>query len=79
MMGRDIDTFSDKALSTTIGVVLTEKCDIRNMSVRELVGMGRQSYTGFWDVWIKRTKDCRRIHFISPYRKPCLPHGTYPF
>lgn len=48
VMGRDIDAFSDKVLSTTIGVVLTEKCDIRNMSVRELVGMGRSPYTGFW-------------------------------
>ena len=27
---------------------MTEKCDIRNMSVRELVEMGRSPYTGFW-------------------------------
>lgn len=47
-MGRDVDSYSDKELSTTIGVVLTEKCDIRNMSVRELVEMGRSPYTGFW-------------------------------
>ena len=31
-----------------IGVVLTEKPDIRNMSVRELVALGRSPYTGFW-------------------------------
>lgn len=43
-----MDSYSDKELSTTIGVVLTEKCDIRNMSVRELVEMGRSPYTGFW-------------------------------
>ena len=48
VLGRDMDSYSDKELSTTIGVVLTEKCDIRNMSVRELVGMGRSPYTGFW-------------------------------
>lgn len=48
VLGRDIDQYSDKELSTTIGVVLTEKCDIRNMSVRELVEMGRSPYTGFW-------------------------------
>ena len=47
-LGRDMDSYSDKELSTTIGVVLTEKCDIRNMSVRELVEMGRSPYTGFW-------------------------------
>ena len=48
VLGRDVDNYSDKELSTTIGVVLTEKCDIRNMSVRELVEMGRSPYTGFW-------------------------------
>lgn len=45
VLGRDMDSYSDKELSTTIGVVLTEKCDIRNMSVRELVEMGRSPYT----------------------------------
>jgi iron complex transport system ATP-binding protein len=29
-------------------VVLTEKPDVRNMSVRELVSLGRSPYTGFW-------------------------------
>ena len=48
VLGRDMDSYSDKELSTTIAVVLTEKCDIRNMSVRELVEMGRSPYTGFW-------------------------------
>jgi len=45
---RDIVDFSDKELSRMIGVVLTEKPDIRNMSVRELVALGRSPYTGFW-------------------------------
>ena len=45
---REIDTYSDKELSTTMGVVLTDKCEIRNMSARELIGMGRSPYTGFW-------------------------------
>ena len=40
VLGKDIDTYSDKELSTTIGVVLTDKCEIRNMLVRELVGDG---------------------------------------
>ena len=46
--GRDIAQFTDKELSRIIGVVLTEKPDIRNMTVRELVAMGRSPYTGFW-------------------------------
>lgn len=43
-----ITSFSDKELSRIIGVVLTEKPDIRNMTVRELVALGRSPYTGFW-------------------------------
>ena len=56
VLGRDMDSYSDKELSTTIGVVLTEKCDIRNMSVRELVEMGRSPYTGFWGTLSKEDK-----------------------
>ena len=48
IMNREIDTYSDKELSRTIGVVLTEKCDVRNMTARELIEMGRSPYTGFW-------------------------------
>lgn len=48
IMERELGTYSDKELSKTIGVVLTEKCDVRNMSARELIGMGRSPYTGFW-------------------------------
>lgn len=48
LLCRDIQDYSDKELSTIVGVVLTDKCDIRNMSVRELVEMGRSPYTGFW-------------------------------
>jgi len=45
---REIETYSHKELSRLIGVVLTEKPDIRNMTVRELVALGRSPYTGFW-------------------------------
>ena len=45
---QSLEAFSDKQLSQLIGVVLTEKPDVRNMTVRELVGLGRSPYTGFW-------------------------------
>ena len=48
MDGREIDKYSARQLSRLIGVVLTEKPDVRNMSVRELVSLGRSPYTGFW-------------------------------
>lgn len=44
----ELSDFSDKQLSRLIGVVLTEKPDVRNMTTEELVGMGRSPYTGFW-------------------------------
>ena len=46
--GKNLSDYSSRALARQIGVVLTDRCSIRNMSVRELVGMGRSPYTGFW-------------------------------
>jgi len=43
-----LTSLSDKQLSRTIGIVLTEKPDVQNMTIEELVGMGRSPYTGFW-------------------------------
>lgn len=51
--GRELDSYTDKELSRRIGVVLTEKPDVRNMSVRELVSLGRSPYTGFWGTYSK--------------------------
>ena len=48
---KEISSLSDKELSKLIGVVLTEKPDVRNMSVRELVSLGRSPYTGFWGTY----------------------------
>ena len=35
IQGKEIESYTDKQLSRVISVVLTEKCDIRNMSVTE--------------------------------------------
>ena len=48
IMGKQLTDYTDKQLAKTIGVVLTERCELRNMTVHELVGMGRSPYTGFW-------------------------------
>ena len=45
---RPLTSFTDKELSRIIGIVLTEKPDVRNMTTEDLVGMGRSPYTGFW-------------------------------
>ena len=46
--GKELNQYSDADLSRVIGVVLTEKLNINNMSVEELTRMGRSPYTGFW-------------------------------
>lgn len=48
LKGKEIDFYTEKELSKLIAVVLTEKCEIKNMTVRELIGLGRSPYTGFW-------------------------------
>ena len=48
ILGKPLKAYREKELATVIGVVLTEKSNLQNMTVEELVGMGRSPYTGFW-------------------------------
>lgn len=57
IMGRRLNDYSDRQLARMIGVVLTEKCHLRNMTVSELVGMGRSPYTGFWGTLNREDRD----------------------
>ena len=55
---QSLSALSDQKRSRLIGVVLTEKPDVRNMTVNELVSLGRSPYTGFWG---RNTKEDLRI------------------
>lgn len=46
--GRELESYTDRELAQTIGVVLTERPDVQQMTVEEMVAMGRSPYTGFW-------------------------------
>lgn len=46
--GRSLSDYSSQELAMRIGVVLTERPDIKGMRVRDMVAMGRSPYTGFW-------------------------------
>lgn len=48
MGGKNLADYSREELSRLVGVVLTDKVDVRDLRVRELVAMGRMPYTGFW-------------------------------
>lgn len=77
---RDLSDYSREELSRFIGVVLTDKLDVRDLKVRDLVAMGRMPYTGFWGHLTKqdhffvdeaielvgiRTLERRPIHSLS--------------
>jgi iron complex transport system ATP-binding protein len=53
LQGKPLTDYTDHDLSQQIGVVLTDKLHLRNMTVEELVAMGRMPYTGFWGVLSK--------------------------
>lgn len=60
LMGKDMTEYSDAQLARLIGVVLTEKVDITNMTVTEMVGLGRSPYTGFWGTLSSEDKEIVR-------------------
>lgn len=44
----NIADISQSEIAKLISIVLTEKPDVDNMTAEEIVGMGRNPYTGFW-------------------------------
>lgn len=58
LKGRDVRTIPTIDLSTTIGVVLTDRIDIKGIKVKDLVGMGRAPYTNFWGKLSEEDEEC---------------------
>ena len=46
--GREISEYTQKELSRLISVVLTSRLEVLNITVEEVVALGRSPYTGFW-------------------------------
>lgn len=46
--GRPLSAYSHQALAETVSVVLTERGDLDNLTVSDVVGMGRTPYTNFF-------------------------------
>lgn len=46
---RHISELSDKQLARIVGVVLTDRIDVQQFTVHDLVALGRSPYTGFFD------------------------------
>lgn len=45
---RDIDSFSQRELARQVSIVLTQKTDVQNLTIEEIIGLGRSPYTGFF-------------------------------
>lgn len=45
---RDIESFSQRELARQVSIVLTQKPDVQNLTIEEIVGLGRSPYTGFF-------------------------------
>ena len=45
---KPLSDYSARELAQKIGVVLTNRMDIPQLSVQEIIGIGRSPYTGFW-------------------------------
>lgn len=48
MKGKSLSDYSAPDIAKLIGIVLTEKPNLENMTVEELIALGRSPYTGFW-------------------------------
>lgn len=46
--GREVGTFSQRELARQVSIVLTQKPDVQNLTVEEVIGLGRSPYTGFF-------------------------------
>ena len=55
--GKSIGEYSPKELSERIGVVLTEKTALADLTVEEVVGLGRVPYTNFWGSLTKHDQE----------------------
>lgn len=48
LQAKKIGRYKESELSTLMGLVLTDKTSVGGLTVKELVGLGRYPYTGFW-------------------------------
>ena len=44
---RDIESFSQREPARQVSIVLTQKPDVQNLTIEEIIGLGRSPYTGF--------------------------------
>ncbi len=80
--GRDISRLTPRQRSRLVAVVLTRQPDVADMTVREMVAMGRTPYTGFWgtlsaadDAAVDKALDMTGTASLAPRRFALLSDG----
>lgn len=58
--GQGIEIFTQQALARKISIVLTQKPDVQNLTVAEVIGLGRSPYTGLFGKL--RARDCAVVN-----------------
>ncbi len=62
--GQNVESMTQAQLAKQVAVVLTEKPDVQNMTVYDMIAMGRTPYTGFWGNL--KDEDCQVVeHAIA--------------
>ena len=76
ILGKSLETYTPLALATALGLVLTDPIASRNLTVAELVALGRQPYTN----WVGRLTEVDRtkisealeqMHILDLSSKKC--------
>ncbi len=57
LLGEDINAIRKDKLATLLSVVLTERPSVYNISVQEMVAMGRSPYTNYWGSLLKEDNE----------------------
>ena len=61
LSGKSLSAFSAQELARIIGVVLTSKPDVTQLTVKEVVGIGRSPYTNFWGTLSSSDQDRKSV------------------
>ena len=80
--GRDLSLCTRTEMAQQISVVLTDKLDINDMTVRDMVALGRTPYTNFWgkmsdkdSAIVDQAMECVNISSLAKRRIQNLSDG----
>jgi iron complex transport system ATP-binding protein len=73
LFGKPLSRYSQHELARTIGVVLTDKFDADNLTVYDLVALGRHPYTGFFG----RLRKDDRLAIDQALHDVAIDHKAY--